>query len=143
MLLQILGSFAEFERELLRERVRAGLANARRKGKQLGKPRIEIDLGKARDLRAEGHSCQAIAAKLGVSVGTIHGALTNEALSDHFGQSAEGCNPAPRQSQGNEATINDHGQNCGGSWYTIRRKTFSDISRFIASPGLFRSKHLS
>jgi DNA invertase Pin-like site-specific DNA recombinase len=75
MLLQILGSFAEFERELLRTRVRAGLANARRKGKQLGRPRIEIDVDEARGLRAQGLSYQAIATRLEVSLGKIHGVL--------------------------------------------------------------------
>jgi len=34
----LLAIFAEFEREILRERTRAGLANARGKGKQLGRP---------------------------------------------------------------------------------------------------------
>jgi len=42
---QIIGAMAEFERELIGERVKAGLANARRKGKRLGRkpiPAVEI-----------------------------------------------------------------------------------------------------
>ena len=37
---QILGAVAEFERELLRERVRAGMAQARRTGKHCGRPAL-------------------------------------------------------------------------------------------------------
>ena len=38
----LLAVFAEFEREILRERVRAGLANAREKGKHLGRPQTAV-----------------------------------------------------------------------------------------------------
>jgi len=38
MLMQMLGSFAEFERSLVRERTRAGLAAARDRGVKLGRP---------------------------------------------------------------------------------------------------------
>ena len=40
LVFNIIGAVAEFEREIIRERVRAGLANARQKGKMLGRPRI-------------------------------------------------------------------------------------------------------
>jgi DNA invertase Pin-like site-specific DNA recombinase len=43
---QMLGVFAEFERSIVRERVRAGLLRARREGKRLGRPRILADLEK-------------------------------------------------------------------------------------------------
>jgi hypothetical protein len=43
---QMLGVFAEFERSIIQERVRAGLLRARREGKQLGRPRIPADLEK-------------------------------------------------------------------------------------------------
>jgi len=43
LMLHLLGAFAEFERALIRERVKAGLAHARTKGQQLGRPRLEID----------------------------------------------------------------------------------------------------
>ncbi len=46
LMFQIIGAMAEFERSLIQERVRAGLWNARTKGKQLGRPRI-ADLTKA------------------------------------------------------------------------------------------------
>lgn len=60
----IIGSFAEFEREIIVERVRAGLANARAKGKVLGRP--ERDPGaRARivALREQGLSLREIACR--------------------------------------------------------------------------------
>jgi len=45
LMMQMLGAFAEFERELLRERVCAGIANAKRKGKQIGRrPTAQEDI---------------------------------------------------------------------------------------------------
>ena len=50
----IIGAMAEFERELIAERVRAGIENARRKGKRLGrKPTAPIDIEKIIQLRQE------------------------------------------------------------------------------------------
>jgi DNA invertase Pin-like site-specific DNA recombinase len=50
----IIGAMAEFERDLIRERVKAGLENARRKGKRLGrKPVAPIDIEKAIELRKQ------------------------------------------------------------------------------------------
>jgi len=43
LMFQIIGAMAEFERSLIQERVRAGLRNARAKGKTFGRPRVEID----------------------------------------------------------------------------------------------------
>src|SRR6201998_1596833 len=40
----IFASIAEFERELIRDRVRSGLASAKAKGKCLGRPRVSVDL---------------------------------------------------------------------------------------------------
>ena len=75
MLFQVIGAMAEFERELIRERVIAGLKQAKAKGKKLGRPRVAIDLPAARALRADGLSYRAVASRLGVSVGTVHAAL--------------------------------------------------------------------
>ena len=41
---QMLGVFAEFERAIIQERVRAGLRRAKAEGKKLGRPRIAMDL---------------------------------------------------------------------------------------------------
>jgi len=72
---QMLGVFAEFERAMIQERVRAGLARARQRGKQLGRRRLEqTDASKAariRAMRAKGVGIRRIASELGVGVGTV------------------------------------------------------------------------
>ncbi len=75
MLFQVIGTMAEFERELIRERVTAGLRRAKEKGTKLGRPRVELDIDEARDLRGKGLSYRAIAERLGVSKDAVHGAL--------------------------------------------------------------------
>jgi DNA invertase Pin-like site-specific DNA recombinase len=67
----IFASIAEFERELIRDRVRSGLAAAKAKGKKLGRPRIEADVERIASLRASGASWRAISRRTGVSVRTI------------------------------------------------------------------------
>jgi DNA invertase Pin-like site-specific DNA recombinase len=70
----IFASIAEFERELIRDRVRSGLAAARSKGKRLGRPRVAVDIAKIKCLRSEGASWPTIAEKLGIGVGTAYAA---------------------------------------------------------------------
>jgi DNA invertase Pin-like site-specific DNA recombinase len=67
----IFASIAEFERELIRERVRSGLANAKAKGTRLGRPRVALDAAKVAALRASGRSWASVAAELGVGEGTV------------------------------------------------------------------------
>ena len=66
---QMLGVFAEFERAMIAERVRAGLARARANGAVLGRPRIDADL-KQRIREASG-GIRKIAAQFGVGVGIV------------------------------------------------------------------------
>lgn len=68
----IFASIAEFERELIRDRVRSGIAAARSKGKTLGRPKVALDAARIATLRASGRSWPQIAAELGVSVGTAY-----------------------------------------------------------------------
>lgn len=68
----IFASIAELERELIRERVRFGLAAARARGKRLGRPRRSVDAAEVTRLRDSGASCRVIAGRLGVSVGTAY-----------------------------------------------------------------------
>jgi len=68
---QIVAAMAEFERTLIQERVRAGLQNARRKGKKLGRPRIVVNADRLASLRAQGRSWASIACELGVGEGTV------------------------------------------------------------------------
>ena len=70
----IIGAMAEFERELIGERVKAGLANARRKGKRLGrKPAPPIDRDKVIALfeKDSSLSVRKIATKFGMSTGYV------------------------------------------------------------------------
>ena len=71
LMCQIIGAMAEFERALIQERVRAGLQNARSKGKQLGRPRVPVDTARIAVLRAEGRSWASIAGEMGVGEGTV------------------------------------------------------------------------
>jgi DNA invertase Pin-like site-specific DNA recombinase len=69
---QMMGVFAEFERAMIQERVRAGLARARDEGKQLGRPPIPEALEeRIREARRGGLSVRKAAAKFGVSPSTV------------------------------------------------------------------------
>lgn len=76
MIFTVLGAVAELERSLIGERVRAGLRNAKAKGKRLGRPRVRVDAAKVAALRAQGRSWPQIASELGVSVGTVYSTST-------------------------------------------------------------------
>ncbi len=82
LMMQLLGAMAEFERALIQERVRAGLAHARAKGKKLGRPGVRIDHATVARLRADGASIRSIAVTLGSSVGTISRSLMTAAGSE-------------------------------------------------------------
>jgi DNA invertase Pin-like site-specific DNA recombinase len=66
----IFATIAEFERELIRDRVKSGVAAARSKGKRLGRPRVSLDLAKIAALRDSGATWSAITRQLGLSAGT-------------------------------------------------------------------------
>jgi DNA invertase Pin-like site-specific DNA recombinase len=72
---QMMGVFAEFERAMIQERVRAGLRRAKDEGKQLGRPRIPEDLEKRilAALKAPGRTegVRKIAARFGVDPSTV------------------------------------------------------------------------
>jgi DNA invertase Pin-like site-specific DNA recombinase len=71
-LFQTCGVFAEFERSMIQDRVKAGLARARAHGKVLGRPRVHAKVEAAiRALRAKGRGIHAIAKEAGVGVGTV------------------------------------------------------------------------
>jgi DNA invertase Pin-like site-specific DNA recombinase len=75
LLFHVLASVAEFERDLIRDRVHAGLRRARAQGVKLGRPRVAVDLGRAVSMRSEGKSMRAIARALGVSAMAVNRAL--------------------------------------------------------------------
>jgi DNA invertase Pin-like site-specific DNA recombinase len=70
MVFTVLGAVAELERGLIVERVRAGLRNAKAKGKKLGRPKRVVDASEIAKLRAQGRSWRKIARQLGVSART-------------------------------------------------------------------------
>jgi len=63
----VLGAVAEFEREMLRERVRSGMAQAKRAGKRVGRPALRkfhsSDIDRMRAMRANGTSVRRLAAE--------------------------------------------------------------------------------
>jgi DNA invertase Pin-like site-specific DNA recombinase len=76
LLFHMLGAIAEFERDLIRERVIAGVRRARVLGKHLGRPKIHhVDVARALALRAEGHSWRATARALGVHAMAVRRAV--------------------------------------------------------------------
>ena len=71
LMFQIIGAMAEFERSLIQERVRAGLRNAKLKGKTLGRPRRIVNGDEMARLRKQGASFREIAEAVGASHGTV------------------------------------------------------------------------
>lgn len=87
----VVAAMAEFEREILRERVRAGLARARERGVRLGRPPM-LDAARIVTLRREGFSIRAIARTVGgaaSSVAEILGRCTENPLAELAIASAE------------------------------------------------------
>jgi DNA invertase Pin-like site-specific DNA recombinase len=77
LLLGILGSLSEYERELVSERTRAGQQRARRAGVKFGRPRLSPSISrKIHSLRADGLSMARIARELGIGPASVHRELT-------------------------------------------------------------------
>jgi len=77
MVFTVLGAVAELERSLIVERVRAGIRNARAKGKRLGRPRRVVDSSKITRLRAQGLSWAQIREETGISATTASRAVSS------------------------------------------------------------------
>ena len=75
MVFTVLGAVAELERSLIAERVKAGLRNARAKGKRLGRPRVVVDAVRIAVLRAHGRSWREITAEMAISKGSAQRAF--------------------------------------------------------------------
>ena len=84
MVFTVLGAVAELERSLIVERVKAGLRNARAKGKRIGRPAADVDASQIALLRAQSVSWREIERRLGVSARTARRALAGR-----------GKNPSP------------------------------------------------
>jgi DNA invertase Pin-like site-specific DNA recombinase len=72
LMFQVCGAFAEFERSMIRQRVKLGLKRAVAQGKRLGRPKLdsEIERKAQRQLR-KGHGIIKVAKALGIGVGTV------------------------------------------------------------------------
>jgi DNA invertase Pin-like site-specific DNA recombinase len=102
----VLGAVAELERSLIVERIRAGLRNARAKGKRLGRPRRLLDVARIGRLRAQGRSWRKIARAMECSAKTCRRAW-QKATSEGFCpavQDEKDKNPEPADTQITECT---------------------------------------
>jgi DNA invertase Pin-like site-specific DNA recombinase len=75
LLFHIVGAVAQFERDLIAERVRAGMAHARAMGKRIGRPRAIVDVEAVSKLRGGGQSLREIAVSLNIPVSRVRRAL--------------------------------------------------------------------
>jgi DNA invertase Pin-like site-specific DNA recombinase len=74
-LFTLVSAVAQLERDLIWERVSAGLRNARANGKKLGRPKSAVGRERILELKAQGRSLRQIAANLGVGYGTVRARL--------------------------------------------------------------------
>ncbi|MFA9479356.1 recombinase family protein [Phycisphaerales bacterium AB-hyl4] len=83
MLAGIFSVLAEYERSIISERTKAGLRNAKAKGKRVGNAKRYFDKGKATQLRQAGWGQVRIAKTLGVGVGRVNQWVRQEYNRDH------------------------------------------------------------
>jgi DNA invertase Pin-like site-specific DNA recombinase len=82
LLFQMLGVFAEFERSMIVDRVKAGLDRARAQGKKLGRPRVGTELeARVIALRRQGNGIRKIARTLGIGNCTVQRIINTDSLS--------------------------------------------------------------
>jgi DNA invertase Pin-like site-specific DNA recombinase len=76
LVFQIFGAIAQFERSLISERVKAGIAEARRNGRRLGRPAIkelsEIEVRKIRAARRKGATLRKLSNQFGASLWAVY-----------------------------------------------------------------------
>jgi DNA invertase Pin-like site-specific DNA recombinase len=92
LLFHVLAAISEFERDLIRDRVLAGLARAKAQGKRLGRPKRSIDRARAERLLAAGFSLRHVARQLAVSPSTLVRAVGPPAST-----TVEKSSPRPRR----------------------------------------------
>jgi DNA invertase Pin-like site-specific DNA recombinase len=72
MMFQMCGVFAEFERAMMADRIKAGLSRARAEGKQIGRPKVSAQVeDRIRELRSQKRGMLWIAREVGVGTGTV------------------------------------------------------------------------
>ena len=79
LMLTMLGGIAEFERDIMLERQKEGVAKAKREGKYMGrKPTVQLQGDKIRELNAQGKSAAEIAKELGIHRSGVYRVLDKE-----------------------------------------------------------------
>jgi DNA invertase Pin-like site-specific DNA recombinase len=102
LMFQLLSAFSEFEREVIRERVLAGLRNARARGIVLGRRRVPVDAARIAKLRAQGASWRVVCERTGLSKGTAQRAVYSLPKNPHVPtthNSASGVSPVIEAAQ--------------------------------------------
>ncbi len=84
LLFAILGAIGEFELDLIRERTRAGMMAAQRRGKRIGRPRAYVDRVKLLQGAQRGESISALTRELGVSRHVVRQAWDEMGLSERL-----------------------------------------------------------
>ena len=80
LLFHVLAAISEFERDLIRDRVIAGMRRARLAGVRLGRPKTLIDVRRARVLLSEGKSLRETAKAMGLAPSTLSAAVRKSSL---------------------------------------------------------------
>jgi DNA invertase Pin-like site-specific DNA recombinase len=76
MVVTFLSAIAEFERDTIVERVKAGIQRAKSEGIKIGRPRVAVDIVKAIELRNQGLGYKQIAKSLGLPRTTVYRVLS-------------------------------------------------------------------
>jgi DNA invertase Pin-like site-specific DNA recombinase len=80
---QMMGVFAEFERSMISERVKAGLARAKSNGTTLGRPRVPVEReAQILELRSKGKGILAIGKELGIGTSTVQRVVKHMSQTD-------------------------------------------------------------
>ena len=82
---QMCGVFAEFERGILSERVKAGLNRAKEEGKSLGRPIKRVDVKRLLEGRRLGKTIRQISKEESLSIGKVHKVLNEEQVNNDVG----------------------------------------------------------
>ena len=77
----IISAMSQLERDIIRERVKAGLKNAKNIGTKLGRPKVKVSASKAKEMQNNGLSVRSIAKELNTSPATISRILNNQSVS--------------------------------------------------------------
>ena len=76
----IISAMSQLERDIIKERVKAGLNNARNKGITLGRPKMKVDLDLLKKLQNNGYSVRKIASTMDISTATVSRLLNNSTV---------------------------------------------------------------